>query len=107
MRYAIYDKDGNIKNTIVCSNPDFAALLGAVECPLQEQFEIKKTKPQLREQAYETTPLISWQGKMLTVDEANKLWTAYTAEGNVEAASQLTTLITEAKTAIREKYPDE
>jgi len=62
---------------------------------------------ELREQAYETLNTISWEGSMITVDKANQLWTAYTAEGNVEKATQLTQLIVEAKTKIREMYPDE
>lgn len=33
MRYAIYDGDGAISNTIVCDDPAFAAEIGAVEYP--------------------------------------------------------------------------
>ena len=45
-------------------------------------------------------------GKMLTVDEANRKWQEYQAEGNSKA-NELTTLIANAKATIREQYPDE
>lgn len=65
------------------------------------------TSPEKREHAYETEAIISWQGSQLTVDAANKLWSAYTAEGNVEVAQELTALISDAKQQIRHDYPDE
>lgn len=61
---------------------------------------------ELREKAYETEHNIEYDGVYLTVDEANKLWEAYSAE-NSPRADELTALIAEAKTAIRERYPDE
>ena len=45
-------------------------------------------------------------GKMLTVDEANRKWQEYQAEGNSKA-NELTTMIANAKATIREQYPDE
>ena len=43
---------------------------------------------------------------MLTVDEANRKWHEYQAEGNSKA-NELTTMIANAKATIREQYPDE
>jgi len=62
---------------------------------------------ELREQAYQNLAIIEWEGSMITVDKANQLWLAYTTEGNTEKASQITTLVAEAKSKIREMYPDE
>lgn len=64
------------------------------------------TPEELRERAYETEKVVSYEGVMLTVDEANRKWQEYQAEGNSKA-NELTTLIANAKTAIREQYPDE
>lgn len=44
---------------------------------------------------------------VLTVDEANKLYMSYLAEGNNSKCSQLQQLICEAKTTIRNTYPDD
>lgn len=63
------------------------------------------TNEELREQAYRTTKCISYDGKVMTVDEANKLWYQYQAEGSQKAA-ELTALILSVKNTIREKYPD-
>lgn len=67
---------------------------------------IPYTPEELRERAYETEKVISYEGKMLTVDEANRKWQEYQAEGNSKA-TELTTLIANAKATIREQYPDE
>ena len=61
---------------------------------------------ELRERVYETEKIISYEGDMLTVDEANRKWQEYQAEGNSKA-NELTTLIANAKAMIRERYPDE
>lgn len=45
-------------------------------------------------------------GKMRTVDEANRKWQEYQAEGNSKA-NELTTMIANAKVAVREQYLDE
>lgn len=58
-----------------------------------------------REKAYQTEPCVEFEGKTLTVDEANKLWQIYQAEGHYKAM-ELTAVIASAKNAIREKYPD-
>ena len=67
---------------------------------------IPYTPEELRERAYETDKVISYEGKMLTVDEANRKWQDYQAEGNSKA-NELTTMIANAKATIREQYPDE
>ena len=66
---------------------------------------IEPTPAEKREQAYNTEPLIYWDGKDITVTEASTLWQYYAAEGN-EKAEQLTILISFAKQSIRQKYPD-
>ena len=60
---------------------------------------------QLREQAYNTEAIISWDNNMITVTQAAQLWQYYAAEGN-EKATELQSLIAEAKAVIREKHPD-
>ena len=60
---------------------------------------------ELRDQAYNSQKIILWDNKLLTVTEAATQWSYYAAE-NSEKASQLTELIIEAKTKIREMYPD-
>ena len=60
---------------------------------------------ELRERIYETEKIISYEDDMLTVDEANRKWQEYQAEGNSKA-NELTTLIANAKAMIRGQYPD-
>ena len=60
---------------------------------------------ELRERVYETEKIISYEDDMLTVDEANRKWQEYQAEGNSKA-NELTTLIANAKAMIRRQYPD-
>ena len=67
---------------------------------------IPYTPKELRERVYETETIISYAGDMLTVDEANRKWQEYQAEGNSQA-NRLTILIANAKATIREQYPDE
>jgi len=62
---------------------------------------------ELREKAYKELAIINWESSTITVDKANELWIAYTAEGNTEKSSKLSALIAEAKASIREMYPDE
>lgn len=86
-------------------HPDCKALLKWSE-ELGVHWEYVPIPPsELREKAYETEHNIEWGGDMLTVDEANKLWAAYSAEGNSRAAD-LGALIAAAKAEIRERYPD-
>lgn len=77
----------------------------------KEIFETEYPQ-QNREHAYETlkykadeTPLISWKEEALTVNEANKKWLHYSAEGS-EIANELSVLIVIAKEYIRELYFD-
>ena len=59
---------------------------------------------ELRERVYETEKIISYEDDMLTVDEANRKWQEYQAEGNSKA-NELTTLIANAKAMIGGQYP--
>lgn len=67
---------------------------------------IPLTPTEFRERAYETVKCITYENEQLTVDEANKKWQEYQAEGN-EKAAEITTLIAAAKASIRAEYPDE
>lgn len=64
------------------------------------------TNKEKREQEYETRACVEYDGQMLTVDAANKLYLAYSAEGQTERAQELSTLIAMAKAAIRTEFPD-
>ena len=59
-----------------------------------------------RETAYNTQPLIEWDGETLTVTQAAQKWQYYAAEGSARA-DELQALIATAKQTIREQYPDE
>lgn len=59
-----------------------------------------------RENAYNTDPVIEWDGEMLTVTQAATMWQYYAAEGS-EKANELQGLIATAKQTIREQFPDE
>ena len=67
---------------------------------------IPYTPRELRERAYETEKVITFENELMTVDEANKRWQEYQAENNAKS-SELTALIAAAKAAVRERYPDE
>lgn len=64
------------------------------------------TPSELREEAYNTQPIIEWDGEMLTVTQAAQKWQYYAAEGNPKADT-IQALISEAKQRIRDQYPDE
>lgn len=68
------------------------------------QAEIPTASEQ-REIAYNTEKVISWEDEMLTVTEASQKWQYYASECH-EYATQLQTLIAEAKAAVRARYPD-
>ena len=87
-------------------HPNTHAVLSYSEAEGIHWEYIPYTPEELRERAYETDKVISYEGKMLTVDEANRKWQEYQAEGNSKA-NELTTLIANAKATIREQYPDE
>lgn len=63
------------------------------------------TPAEQRESAYNTDPVIEWDGEMLTVTQAATMWQYYAAEGS-EKATELQTLIATAKQTIREQFPD-
>jgi len=65
------------------------------------------TPAQKREQAYNTEPVIEWDGNFLTVTQAAQQWAYYAAEGDEYKSGALTALIARAKQDIRERYPDE
>jgi len=67
---------------------------------------IPYTPAEMRETAYSNYRCIEYGGELLTVDEANRLWEAYCAEGS-DKATALTALIAEAKSTIRKIHPDE
>lgn len=65
------------------------------------------TPAEERECAYETLPIIPFDGKMLTVDEAGTMfWHYYPDNSQQDVADELRNLISEAKDKIREIYPD-
>ena len=66
----------------------------------------KRPAAELREQAYRTIKIIRYGEQFLTVDEANKMWLEYQAEGSAKAI-EISTLISNAKSFIRTSYPDE
>lgn len=72
--------------------------------PAPEPQEL--TNKEKREQAYETRACVEYDGQTLTVDAANKLYLAYSAEGQTERAQELSTLIAMAKAEIRTEFPD-
>lgn len=107
MRYAIRDESGNIVNTIVCDDPEFAKELGAEEYPYPGGHgAVEPTPAEQREEAYNTQPIIEWEGQMLTVTQAAQKWQYYAAEGS-QKADELQVLISAAKESIREQCPDE
>lgn len=85
---------------------DGSWLLTNIPLPEPQPEPVLSPKEQ-RERTYETEPLIEYEGDMITVDEANKMFLQYAAEGNNSKCSQLQQLIHEAKTTIRNTYPDD
>lgn len=77
---------------------------GTFSEPIKIEAELNPT--QQREQAYNTLPIIEWDGEMLTVTQAATKWQYYAAEGSTKA-DELQVLIAAAKQSIREQYPDE
>lgn len=64
------------------------------------------TPKERRERTYETEPLIEYDGDMITVDDANKLFLQYSAEGNTQKYMDLQILIGRAKADVRARFPD-
>lgn len=86
-------------------NPNSHAILSYNETEGIHWEYVPYTQKELREHSYETDKVISYEGEMLTVDEANRKWQEYQAEGNSKA-NELTILIANAKTTIREQHSD-
>ena len=60
-----------------------------------------------RESIYSTERIIEYQNELLTVDDANRLYLQYAAEGNTSICEKLQKLIATTKNNIRKQYPDE
>lgn len=67
---------------------------------------VTPTPTQRREEAYNTQPIVEWDGEKLTVTQAAQKWQYYAAEGSTKA-DELQVLIATAKQTIREQHPDE
>ena len=63
------------------------------------------TPAQKREDAYNTQPIVEWEGEPLTITQAATKWQYYAAEGS-DKADELQELIATAKQTIRIHYPD-
>ena len=98
MRIAEYKKSGLVYRD---ATPEEIA-----EFERQQAAMPELSPSELREQAYNTDPIIPWGGAMLTVTEAAQQWSYYAAEGDAAKTDALTNLIAAAKAEIREKYPD-
>lgn len=111
MRYEIRDSEGKVVNTIV-ADEDFVAEYCAENGYTHAEIPETKTEPvtpapsEQREEAYNTQPIVEWEGQMLTVTQAAQKWQYYAAEGSAKA-DELQALIGAAKQSIREQYPDE
>ena len=64
------------------------------------------TQSELRENAYATEKICGYNGGTYTVDEMNRLWYEYSAEGDLEKTVEISSIIAEAKRMIRERYPE-
>ena len=110
MKYKIF-KDGELVNTIVADEAFCEKYCSENGYTYEEIPEItpapeKTTPAQQREHAYNTMPIIEWEGQLLTVTQAATKWQYYAAEGDTAKAEELTALISTAKQTIREQYPD-
>jgi hypothetical protein len=65
-----------------------------------------KTNKQIREFIYENWHLVEYDSKKMSVNDANKLYLAYFAEGNSTKTAEIQAKIVEVKTKIRTDYPD-
>ena len=72
-----------------------------------EQAKTEPAPSEKRELAYNTLPCVEWDGDRITVTKAAQKWQYYAAEGSTARTAELTALISAAKAAIREQYPDE
>jgi hypothetical protein len=58
-----------------------------------------------RERAYQSLQIVDWNGKSITVDEANNIYLEYSAERSAKA-DEIQELIIAAKMYVRNLYPD-
>ena len=110
---------------VLCADDGFVLRTDKVEDYLRQTFEggvltltnapapvpVEPVAPVLtpaeqREQAYNTQPIVEWEGDLLTVTQAATKWQYYAAEGSTKAG-ELQVLIAAAKQMIREQHPDE
>lgn len=73
--------------------------------PVQPEPQVLSPRER-RELTYETEPLIAYESEQITVDEANKLFLQYSAEGNTQKYMDLQILIGRAKADVRARFPD-
>ena len=86
--------------------PGYKAILKYDEAQGVYWDYVPYTPEELRENEYITNKCVTYEGKTMTVDEANTLWIKYQAENNAKAA-ELTTLIAAAKaTPIKRLSPN-
>jgi len=64
------------------------------------------TPSELRENAYNTEPCITWDNKQITVAQAAWAYYSILAEGDTDKTTSLQALIASAKANIRAQYPD-
>ena len=111
MKYCIVNENNFIENIII-SNKKFADEIGAL--PYYDGAYLNGVysyppipNSEIREHEYETRKCIEWNGEMLTIDEANKMYWEYMIENRTDITDELQAKIIAAKQAIREEYPDE
>lgn len=109
-----YDDEGNIvmvteeyteEGTVIEQEP-YTVMTVTKWTPSAVPEPEASTPAQQREQAYNTQPIIEWEGETLTVTQASTKWQYYAAEGSTKA-DELQALIATAKQTIREQHPDE
>lgn len=90
----------------------YDSLTNSFREPIEEDYQLIKeelkeelTPAQIREQLYNTEPVIEWENKILTITEASQIWLYYAAEDS-EKSQILSELIAIEKNKIRLAYPD-
>ena len=103
------------KKTVIGKDTKKTALVTVNVIKTKEQWksEISKSPSLLRKEAYQKltkkedgTSLIIWENTEITINQANKLFLSYFIEDNSKS-NDLKSLIKQAKTYIRNLYPDE
>lgn len=72
---------------------------------IKENINKELTPSQIREQLYNTSLVIEWENKILTITKASQIWAYYAAE-NSNKALQISELIIQEKNKIRLEHPD-